>query len=81
MMTKEGWESLTASSGWPMLKQYLQDVRSAIAEKLARGEVPPVDYPLAVTRCKMVHELASLELVDIQKFYGVEPKQEEDDES
>lgn len=77
MMTREEWESLAGSPGWPKLKQYLFDYRAAIAEQMARGQITKDEYPMAVMRCQTAADLANISLADIDKFYGVEPKEED----
>lgn len=76
MMSKEEWQSLTGSAGWPKFKQYLMDYRAAIAERMARGQVTQSDYPIAAARCQTAADLANISLADIDKFYGIEPKEE-----
>lgn len=82
MITKDEWASLTGSPGWPKLKQFWRDQREAVKEGLARGRFEGAKLTEAILECELLRSHVEVDLPQIDRFYGVEAKQEENlDES
>lgn len=75
MMTRDEWDSLTASSGWPKLKQYLRDARERRKEVIAGGSIRGDKLTEAILQCQVLKDVAEMDFDTIQQFY------EEPDES
>ena len=79
-MTKDEYQELKASPLFKKFNQYLLDYRSQLMERWAQGAYHP-DNPeslMAVARCQMADELATLDDDSISQFYRSATKGETD---
>lgn len=71
-MTKDEWESLVTSPGWPRLKQYLRDFRERLKENIADGGLKGEKLTEAILQCGLLKDLAEMDLPTIENFYRTE---------
>lgn len=71
-MTREEWESLATSPGWPRLKQYLRDFRQRLMENMADGVLKGEKLTEAILQCGLLKDLADMDLPTIEAFYKTE---------
>jgi hypothetical protein len=73
-MSKEEYQQWVDHPGTKQFHQYLKDYRLALMEKWAQGSLPP-DSPeslMAVARCQMADEIATLDDDSVDDFYRKE---------
>lgn len=68
-MTREEWESLVSSPGWPAFKQFLRDRRADVMEAIAGDHVVIGDREKAIRECIIYKELTGLTWEQVEYFY------------
>ena len=70
-MDKQEYQELKANPLFKKFQQYLTDYRSDLMERWAQGAYQPTnpDSLMAVARCQMADELATLDDDSISEFY------------
>ena len=70
-MSKEEYQELKGNPLFKKFQQYLTDYRSDLMERWAQGAYPPANLnsTLAIARCQMADELATLDDDSISEFY------------
>ena len=68
-MTREDWESLVSSPGWPAFKAFLRARRADVMEAIAGDHIIVSDREKAIRECIVYQELADLTWDKVEDFY------------